>query len=530
MTQNKKKQLFVLALLILFIAWGLDKITRQSPAPEIIPPGKIILGGHRDPAPGPRFFYPTSLICQTWESLVGIEKTLFAPGPELAESWKMSPDGHQWVFKLRKGVFFQDGHPFDADAVLANFKRYAKSPGKTRFYRFRMNRFYPGFLSIKKRDAHTVVLNFDHPAPTLPYYMAGWGSPMFSPSCFDSQTGEFTGPPSGTGPFKVDHHVPDQYVMLNRSETYWGKPALAPKILIKVIPDVHTRYSALVTGEIMGTIDLGGITPGLARVFEKKPGFDISLAKNSILHLLALNGERFPFNDLRMKQAVNMVIDKKMISRELFYGYFPPAAGILSHASAFYTPQKFSFDPEKAKILAQKVTRGKIVLADLILPSKLFNYPYKEIAQYLQATLATLGIQLTIRQVESGGFNDLILAGDFHMYLRRQGLPHGDAMGIFEDYMRLEGAQGMNLFTQNKRFHYNYNNPEAVALLDKAAVTLDLEKRRTLYARLQELSATTLPVIPLVHETSIGVCNTDLKGYKAIVYGGTLATAHRQTP
>lgn len=522
-----KKHLFTLSLIVLFMAGIGYLFLGHPPAPKPGQPCEIVIAGYRDLAPGPKFFFPTSLVCRTWESLVGLENKRYAPRPELAESWKMSNDGKQWTFHLRKGVVFQDGCPFDADAVIANFRRYEKSPGKTRFYRFRMNRFYPGYAGIKKKDDHTVVLYFNTPIPTLPLYMAGWGSPMFSPGCFDPDTGVFTTAPAGTGPFVQVEHKTEQYLILQRFEDYWGKKALTPVIRIRVIPDVHTRFSALRAGEIQGVIDLGGMSPVLARTLEKDSRFEVSLEKNGILHFLALNGERFPFNDPRMKMAVNLAIDKELLSREFFYGYCPPASGILSHAALFYKEQQTLYQPQRAKDLARQVTKGKTVTADLVLPSK-SNYPYREMAQYLQAIMADIGVTVNIRQVETGGINNLILDGNYHMYIRCQGLPHADPVGIFEDYMQLSSSRGMHRTTQNKRFHYNYDNPGATALLDKIANTLDIQEKKTLIENLQELSSATLPVIPLVYGTTIVVHTKGLKGYGAKVYGATLTTARME--
>lgn len=487
----------------------------------------ITLAGYRDLAPGPRFFFPTSLICRTWESLVGVQSDLFSPKPELSVSWEKSDDARKWTFHLRKGVQFQDGTLFNADAVLANFKRYEKAPGKNKFYRFRMDRYYPGFSHIEKVDDYTVTIFFSDPLPGLHYFMAGWGSPIFSPACFDQNSGEFTSQPMGTGPFVVEKHEPDQYVVLKRFEQYWDVKTETSLVRIQVIPDVHTRYSAMKAGEIQGIIDLGGMMPILAKELEEDPKFNLSLEKNSILHFVAVNGERFPFNDERMRRAFSLNIDRDLISKEFFSGYFPPAASILSHASPFFKSVQTVYEPEQAKVLAQEVLKGKRAKLELLLPSKLFNYPYKEIAQYLQAIMVDLGLDITIRQVEAGGMSETLLAGEYNLYIRRQGLPHADPTGIFEDYMRFEGKQGMHQATQNKRFHYNYENPKATALLESLHQTIDMDKRGVIFNQLQDLAATTFPIIPLVNEQTIVVNSHDLQGYEAKVYGATLVTAKK---
>ncbi len=141
--------------------------------------------------------------------------------------------------------------------------------------------------------------------------------------------------------------------------------------------------------------------------------------------------------------------------------------------------------------------------------------------------MVDIGVDITIRQMAPGGFNDVLLAGDYNLYIRRQGLPHADPTGIFEDYMRLDGKQGMHQATQNKRFHYHYDNPQAAALLDRLEQTIDMDKRAAIYDQLQDLAARTLPIIPLVNEQTIVVSTQDLIGYDAKVYGATLVTARK---
>ena len=93
--------------------------------------------------------------------------------------------------------------------------------------------------------------------------MVNFGSAMYSPSCLD-ENGDFNGVCIGTGPFRIAENVPDQYVLLERFEDYWGEPARAETIRVRVIPDADTRFSALKAGEIQGVIDLNAIPTSLA--------------------------------------------------------------------------------------------------------------------------------------------------------------------------------------------------------------------------------------------------------------------------
>jgi peptide/nickel transport system substrate-binding protein len=485
---------------------------------------EIVIAAPRDITPGRTFFHPTSVICYTWEPLVGVDDG-WNPAPVLATSWTMSADGKAWVFQLRRGVKFHDGTAFNADAVLANFDRYRKTPGKNRFYTFRMNRYYPFFESIEKVDDFAVRLRFSKPMATLPYYMANWGSAMHSPRSFNEK-GEFITRPASTGPFKVIEHKMDQYAVLESFGDYWGPKAKAKRVRIKVIPDVNTRFSALRSEEIQSVMDLGAITPTLAKELLKDERFALSKSRNSILHFLGVNGTRFPFSDGRMRRALSLIIDRRMLAEAFFHGYFEPTINILNYASPFYKQMAISHDPELARRLAAEVLAGKSATVEILLSSGPQNYPYKEISVYLQSVMAELGITATIRMVEKGAFRPTLKNGAYDVYVRRQGLPNGEALGIFNDYMRLEGTQGMNPSTQNKTYHYGYSNAAVEQMLDKAQATLELAERKRIYHELQEIAAQELPVIPLLNERTLVVYNKAISGFEAMIYGATLPNAH----
>ena len=103
-----------------------------------------------------------------------------------------------------------------------------------------------------------------------------------------------------------------------------------------MIPDGNTRFSALRSEEILGTLDLGAIQPNLARELLKEDRFRASVTKSPIIHYLAPNGTKFPFSDLRMRQAVSLIINRQLIADEFYAGYPAPAAHILNYASPFY--------------------------------------------------------------------------------------------------------------------------------------------------------------------------------------------------
>jgi peptide/nickel transport system substrate-binding protein len=491
--------------------------TSEAPAGMSEPEPEIVLASGRDIVPGPTDFYFASSIVRVWEPLVAVDES-WAPVPGLAESWEMSEDGTQWTFALREGVVFHDGTPFTADAVLANFDRYAAvGTGRSRFYSFSLDRFYPGFVGIEKLDDYTVQLEFDRPSPTVLFSMTSFGSAMFSPASFD-ESGAFTGTPAGTGPFRVVERADDQYAVLERFDDYWGIPAHAERVRIRVIPDANTRVSAFRAEEIMGVLDIGVLPPVLAGQLLTDDRFASTAAPNSIIHYLSLNGTKFPFDDVRMRRAVSLALDRELLA-EAFYGGVPaPAAHILNHASPFFIELPVEHDPELARKLSGEVLGEERFQTTFVVPAGFVErYPYREQAEYVQSVLADLGIDAEIRLLEWGAYREAQRTGEYGLGMQIQGLPNGEPSSIFSSFMRSDSGQ-------NRDYSLGFSSPEADRLIAEAEQTLDMEARGEIYRELQRISAREFPVVPLINDVNLFVYNRRIEAYEARVYGVTIDT------
>lgn len=480
---------------------------------------EIVLASGRDIVPGPEDFYFASSIVRVWEPLVGVDES-WAPAPGLAESWEMSDDGTEWTFFLRPNVVFHDGTRFDADAVLANFERYAAvGTGQSRFYGFSLERFYPGFSAVEKVDDYTVRIRFDRPSPAALFSMTSFGSPMWSPSSFDSN-GAFTGTPAGTGPFRVVERREDQYAILERFADYWGEPARTERVRIRMIPDANTRVSAFRAEEIMGVLDIGVLPPALAEQLLTDSRFASTSAPNSIIHYLSLNGTSYPFNDVRMRQAVSLAVDRRLIADAFYAGVSLPTANILSHASPFFTDLPVEHDLDRAKSLAREVLGEERVSTTFVVPAAfLQRYPYKEQAEYIQSVLAEIGIDTEIRLLEWGAYREAQRTGDYGVGMQIQGLPNGEPLSIFGSFMQSDSGQ-------NRDYSLGFSSSEADRLIALAANTLDMETRGEIYRDLQRISGTEFPVVPLMNDVNLFVYNRRIAGYEARVYGVTIDQMH----
>lgn len=475
---------------------------------------EIVIAGTRNIAPGEKDAYYCSSILMVWEPLLTKAED-GSPVPKLAESYSANKDYTVWTFKLNKDVTFHDGEVFNADAVIANFNRMKLGKKPSSFYSMDINNIYPGLLEVNKTDDYTVELVFEKSLPTLDFAMTDFGSAMFSPKNFDAE-GNFNGLPNGTGPFKLKENVLDEYTVIERNEEYYGEKALAKTIKIKVIPDPDTRFSALKSGEVMGVIDLGAIQPVMAKELIKDDNFDISYKPNTITHYILLNGNKFPFDDVKMRQAVSLLIDRKLILDSFYGGLGYPTVNVLNQSTPFYKEFEIEHDVEKAKSLAKEVLGDKRVSVELILKSgELSRYPNKEEAELLQSQLSEIGIDANITILDSAAWSEATKAGNYDMSLKIKGLSSSEPKSLFNSMMKTDSGL-------NKVWSFGYSNKEVDELIANVSGELDMEKRKEMYNRLQEISVEELPAIPYFNDVNLIAYNKKIEGYEALNYGVSL--------
>lgn len=478
---------------------------------------EVVLTAARDLAPGETDAYYTSSILYVWEPLIGLGDD-GAPIPELAEEWTNSEDYKEWSFKIKEGVKFHDGVEFNADAVIKNFERYTNMKTKgSPFYSFNVEKTYPNLESFEKVSDYEFKLKFSEPISTLIFNMARFGSAMYSPECFDVNTGDFTTYAMGTGPFKIVEREKDQFVLLGRNEEYYGEKSKVKNVRVKVIPDAQTRYTALKSEEIMGVMDLGAITPELAAELLKDDNFKASTSKSTINQFMAVNGTKAPFNNEKIKEALSLLIDRQTIVDEFYGGYGTPTINILNGASPFAKEIKPVYDPEKAKEIIKEELKGETMELEFIIPSYGVNrYPYKTVAEYIQSILSEVGLNSNITILDGAAFKEAQKEGKYDIALHTQGLPNAEPFTIFSGYMSSEGSS-------NKAYSLGYKDERADELIEKLKTTLDLKERGVIYDELQEISAKHPSDIPLFEDVNLIVYNNKIKGYEATIYGTTLS-------
>jgi peptide/nickel transport system substrate-binding protein len=304
--------------------------------------------------------------------------------PALAESIDVSSDQLTYTFKLRKGVTFHDGSPFDSSTVKFSLDR-ARGPQSVNAGK----RIFEPIETIETPDAHTVVIKLSRPIGSFLYDLGSGDAIMVSPASAANNVQH----PIGTGPFKFDRWAKGDRIELSRYNGYWGEPAKLSKVTFRIINDAQAQVAALQTGEV-DAFPLMGAPETLAR-FKGDPRFKVVIGQTQAEVYMPLNHRRKPFDDVRVRRAMTHAIDRKAVSEGAVAGFgtligshFPPSDPDYLDLTGAYP-----YDPAKARKLLAEAGYPNGFQAKFILPP----FPYtRRAGEIIQAYLMEVGIQTNI--------------------------------------------------------------------------------------------------------------------------------------
>lgn len=312
--------------------------------------------------------------------------------PKLAESWEQQADG-SWRFKLRQGVSFSDGSGFDAKDVKHSFDR-AMSDQIT----CEVKRYFGGMtVNAEVVDDYTIDFKADPVQPILPLLLS-----LLSIVPEETPV-EFTREPIGTGPFVLKEWTPSQQIVLGQRDGYWGeKPAVTSATYV-FRADPAVRAAMVATDE-------ADIAPSIAALDATNPETDFSYLDSETIYN-RLDHSMPPVNDIRVRKALNMAID-----REAFIGTLLPEGTLL--ATALFPPptlgwnkdvQVWKYDPEGAKkLLDEAKADGVPVDTKLTLVARNANFPnITEVMEAIQQQLQEVGFNVDLQFYEIAEFQKL---------------------------------------------------------------------------------------------------------------------------
>lgn len=428
-----------------------------------------------------------------YEGLVRLSKEMTYQ-PALATEWKQVSDV-VWEFKLRQGVSFHDGTPFNADAVVKTFERMLdKKVGATRAQAFEM------VSEVKPIDDFTVQIILKRPfAPFFTVLASSEGS-ILSPKAVEQYGKELTKHPTGTGPFTFQSWVPGQEIVLLRNENYWGEPVKVEKVVFKVIPEDATRLAMVESGE--------------AHVAEQLPVTEINRVQSSqVIELgsfdsfgvdyIGFNLKKKPFDDVRVRQAISHAIDSGAIIQGIFNGIGTPANTSLAPTVFGHDPlvQPYSYDLNKARLLLKEAGYPDGFKASIYTSDNKLRI---SMAEVIQSQLKGIGIDLQVQVMEIGAYVAAASKGETEMFISNWG---ASADGDYTQYnlfhSRSQGSPGN---------HFFYSNPEADRWIDAARSEVDPQKRKELYAKAQQQEHEDAVMIPIRNAVNLAAISRTAKG------------------
>lgn len=398
--------------------------------------------------------------------------------PRLAASYEY-PDNTTIVFTYNgAGVQFHDGTPFNTAAVKTNFDRFLDPATGS-----------PSQASLVKKiakteavDDKTFKITLTNPDATALASVALIR--MISPAAIAKYGADLPRNPVGTAAFKFKEWLKDDHLAMERFDGYWNANRVQPKLprldafVFKPIVDPTVMLSNLKTRNIqvagiVQPVDFAGLksVSGIAPV-QRSPSSSIRMY---------LNLSNPPTDSLKVRQAINMAVDRDAIGKAVYFGLGQPAKSIFCPTHWMYpkdrpTPVR---DVAGAKSLLKQAGLDSGLKVDMILPA---SEPYKTVAQVLQASLGEANIQINVRQLESGQFLDALKKHDGHLAL--------DAIANRADP---DGFFSGN-FKADSPFNFaGFNDPQFEQLLAQGLQLTDQEQRRTIY---QQAEQRLLDVVP----------------------------------
>ncbi len=230
--------------------------------------------------------------------------------PALAESWLASKDGLTWTFKLRKGVKFHDGTPFDAKAVKYFFDRVLgdEKPFKASLYT-------PVVQGAEVIDDSTVRVILKQPFGAFLFIMAHSAGAIVSPAAHQKWGKDLALHPVGTGPFKFVEWVKGDHVTMERHDGYWGGAPNLDRVVVKTVREDQARVLMLESGDADLIVNIP--TEEIPRL-RKDARFTIESSPTARALFIVINVKKKPFDDVRVRQALNYAVNRDAIVKELF--------------------------------------------------------------------------------------------------------------------------------------------------------------------------------------------------------------------
>lgn len=425
--------------------------------------------------------------------------------PGLATSWTVSKDQLTWTFKLRKGVKFHDGTPFNAAAVKYNLDRLTNPTKTTR----RTALYAPFIKSVEVVDDYTIKIVSEKPfGPILAHFAHGAGG-IVSPAALEKYGDDIALRPVGTGPYRFVEWVPGDHITLERNKEHWGGVPKVEKIIFKFVKEDASRVVMLETGEA----DLAIMLPPIEIPrLEKNPKIQVIKAGSIRVIYIGMNVQKKPFDNVKFRQALNYAVDKEAIVKNILRGMGSVADSALAPGTWGYSPTfKYKYDPARAKALLKEAGIPEGTKVKLWTPEGRYVAD-RAIAEAVQGYLSAIGLNVELRKWEWAAYLSTLAKkpeeAEQELFLLGWAPSTGDGDWVLRPLFHTDSfAPKVNNYTY-------YSNKKVDELIVLGMTTADQKKRFEIYKEAQKLIMQDAPWVFLHNmDQTVGV----KKGLKGVV-------------
>ncbi|MHA3683709.1 ABC transporter substrate-binding protein [Leucobacter sp. HY1910] len=328
---------------------------------------------------------PQAMMSNVYEGLVQLNDAGEIV-PSLATEWTISPDGKTYTFTLQEGVTFSNGDPFTAEDVKFSFDR-VKSDWVSSL-KAKMD----VVDSVEVVSDTEVKVTLSTPSNAWLFSLATPVGAMFSPDGVD----DLANAPIGTGPYTVESWVPNESIVLDTRDDYWGEAPGVESVTLKYFADATATTNALQTGDVDAIVNLQA--PELLTAFESDDKFKVIEGTSSGEVSLSMNNQAAPFDDVRVRQAVLYALDKQAIIDTAWNGYGSLVATFATPTDPYYEDLNdvYPYDPEKAKKLLKEAGQENLEISYTV-PTR----PYAQaVSEIVVSQLKDVGITANIKSAE----------------------------------------------------------------------------------------------------------------------------------
>lgn len=417
--------------------------------------------------------------------------------PGLAESWQVSADGTTYTFKLREAKF-SDGTPVTSADVAFSLKRAGSDASNWK-------RFFSGIETIETPDQRTVILTLKKTFTPLLNNLALFSSAILPQRAFEAAPDRFFEKPIGSGPFTVAAWNKGQGLSLKKNASYWqaGKPDLDGAELL-VIPEGNSRVLKLQAGEIDVALE---IPLNQLQSLSRSGAIKTAVADVLRSDFVMMNTKKKPFDDVRVRQALNYAVDKEGLVKALLYGTGKVANSPMPPmAYADSTLKPYSHDVAKAKALLKEAGYADGFKTSLLIHS---GRPlHRQLGQAMQSALAQVGVTAEIKLVEGGTHWSTTKAGDYEM-----AVSYASSDTIDPD--QLAGFLIVNPERANA-YHTEWKSERVNELYEKERVTADGPERGGMFKEMIKLAHEGAPSVFLFYPGTSYAYRSNVEGFEVL--------------